>query len=51
MKAVQRVRAANVILGRREDGQHSRLWLAISQSPPNAKEHSWLQKLRGSSWS
>ncbi|CAE7322023.1 Catsper1, partial [Symbiodinium sp. KB8] len=37
MKAVQRVRAANVILGRREDGQHSRLWLAISQSPAKRK--------------
>ena len=37
MKAVQRVRAANVVLGRREDGQHSRLWLAISQSPAKRK--------------
>ena len=51
MKAVQRVRAANVILGRREDGQHSRLWLAISQSPPNAKERSWPRKPKGSSLS
>ncbi|OLP91389.1 hypothetical protein AK812_SmicGene26920, partial [Symbiodinium microadriaticum] len=37
MKAVQRVRAANVILGRREDSQRSRLWLAISQSPAKRK--------------
>ena len=37
MRAVQRVRGANVILGRREDGTHSRLWLAISQSPAKRK--------------
>ena len=37
MRAVQRVRGANVILGRRGDGSHSRLWLAISQSPAKRK--------------
>ena len=35
MRAVQRVRGANVILG--GDGTHSRLWLAISQSPAKRK--------------
>ena len=36
MKAVQRMRAANVILGRREDGTHI-LWLVISQSSTKRK--------------
>ena len=57
MKAVQRVRAANVILGRREDGQHSRLWLAISQSPTKrkraqlaAKTKRLILELEGAGW-
>ena len=32
-RAVQRVRTANMDLGRRGDGTQSRLWLTISQSP------------------
>ena len=50
LRAVQRVRKANVILGQRGDGSHSRLWLAgLPSANPQPKEsgHNWRKKQRG----